>query len=375
MMKKVHRAFALFFVIIFAFTLSVPVYGLELGNGVESAEVDIYAVDTEGYFPDRNNLYLITESAKRNLSYSGRFFVGRSASYGQAFTSGNSSFTWAGNGLYNWLSATLTSNSLDIFASVNAGSYIDIYSEDVYAAMDGGSLNLSGSVQFWLRPTSASPNNGVNQNMENSLFPQRCGILANGEVVRTYTGSGSGLFNINYDFDTSEPTTNLGFRFYFDTAANVKYSNTGSGTVGRHLLFGIIDQSTVTVIEPPSREEQLLGEIVDNTSHSNTLLDRIIGSFNNLLTGDLGKDKSDALNESVDEVIEDGNSVRDEFETLDTPEPEDINPDITEYAPVDDFTTYTNTFAPLWQTPFFVQLLMLALSVAFVGYVLYGKRS
>lgn len=334
----------------------------------DSVEVDIYPVVTEGYVAERGNEYLLTQSAKRTISLNGSVRLGASGSNYGTLTDQMSEFDWEGNGRYNWLSYYLSSASTYLYGQIAGGSFIDFYCNDVYTASEGGSVDVSGTVQFWLKPVDYSVNDGSSvlpYDAEYALYPSRVGLIANGEVYGEPVQSlGEGLFSVNVSIPTDEPVTNLGFRFYYDSALYSYYQD--GNTTGKFMLFNIYDDSVVIYNEGESTNG-LIHEVIQEVK-------LIPSTVYNFFFGDDGDSASSAFKSSVESAISSGEAVRDEFSELDKPEPGDIAPDIDQYAPLDQYTAYTDTFGALMENDTIVSLMMVSLGFAFLGYVFFGKR-
>ena len=345
----------------------MPVYAYE---STEQVEVDIFAIETEGYFPDRNQLYVISQSVGRTISLNGTIQLGATGSNFKALTNSSDSFTWKGNGRYNWLSTTLSSATTYIYGKVLSGGYIDFYSDDVYQALDGGTLTVDGSVRFWLKPVCYSVNDGSSvlpYDEENSVFPDKISVIANGQVFDTFNSSGSGTFDVNVSIDMADPITCLGFRFYFDSNTYAYYQD--SNTVGKNMLFNIYDETSVLIDEPADETVPLIKEVIEHVKV-------LPATIYNFFFGEDGEDVADGFKSEVDDVTDEADRLQQEIEEgLAKPEPDTLVPDMDSVVDQDQFVAYTGVFGSILQSGSIIaDMMFIVCALAMGSYVLFGKK-
>lgn len=317
-----------------------------------------------------NSISIDDSVLDRTLTISSGFYFGVESD-AVRITNTTYNFSWEGNGRYNLAGYNYDTSSKQCWAENLAGQIIDMEVNAGFPADPGGKLNFVGDVQYLLYPTGYSVNDGstITQGAYTyGLFPQRMQLLVNGAPVgEVYDTVGQGKFNFNFQYALDEYVNRIGYRFYFDTAQEKSYNATDA-TLSKHLLMGIFDNAVVSVIEPAGEYTPYFQEVI-------TEVKAIPSTIYNFFFGDDGDSASSAFKSSVDSAISSGEAVRDEFSELDKPEPFDIVPDVDQYAPLEQYTAYTDTFGALMENDTIVSLMMVSLGFAFLGYVFFGKRA
>lgn len=193
-------------------------------------------------------------------------------------------------------------------------------------------------------------------------------MLVNGEVVDTsYALDDKGNFEIDYAYEMDSSVTSVGYRFYFDETTSIYESLNIEGIKTRGLYFFLDDDGMVEYVEV-EQYVPLFKEVI-------TEVKAIPSTIYNFFFGDSGDDAASGFKSEVDSAVSSVDQVQQEItEGLDKPEPDQIVPDITDIVPEDDYATYTDIFAPVVQSSLFSSMMMVVVSMAFISYVLFGKK-
>ena len=329
------------------------------------------------YYWENPDLYGVSElslddsNLDRELTISSGFYFGVSTSDETRVTSSSYGFSWEGNGRYNLAGTVLESGSRTIFARNEAGQIIDMQVASGFPSAAGASISFVGDVQFLLYPTSYSVNDGSTITAGGytyGLFPQRMQLLVNGEPVGdVYTSDGQGKFTFDYSHPLTSYVNQIGYRFYFDTAQQKSYSASDS-TLSRHLLMGIFDNAVVSTVDAAPEYVPLFQEVINEVK-------QVPSTIYNFFFGDSGDEAASGFKSEVDSAVSSVDQVQQEIEEgLDKPEPDTIVPDLEEVVPQEDYTVYTDIFAPVMQSSLFTSMMLVVVSMAFVSYVLFGKK-
>lgn len=346
--------------------LACPVYAVDS----QASHVDIFPEDVDGVVRDSGMTpYLISSSFARSIRITGTINYGVSSSNRVSASTAAYDFDWAGNGRYNWQDYSTGSTAYStVYGYVAPDTYVDFYSDDVYAASPEGSIDISGKVRFWVNPADFIVNDGSDSSATNAMYPTRVAIVSSGDVISEWFSLDSnGQAELDVSLSMADPIVNLGFRFYYETYRVVNYSVSPS-TYNRYLKFTIIDETSVVVNEPPEAYVPLIQEVIEQVK-------LVPSTIYNFFFGDDGDDAASGFKSEVDSAVSSVDQVQQEIEEgLDKPEPEQIVPDITDIVPEDDYTAFTDVFAPVMQNQMMISMMMVVLSLAFVSYVLFGKK-
>lgn len=316
-----------------------------------------------------NSISIDDSVLDRTLSISSGFYFGVESD-AVRITNTTYNFSWEGNGRYNLAGYNYDTSSRQCWAENLAGQIIDMEVYAGFPADPGGKLNFVGDVQYLLYPTGYSVNDGstITQGAYTyGLFPQRMQLLVNGAPVgEVYDTVGQGKFNFNFQYALDEYVNRIGYRFYFDTAQEKSY-NAPDATLSKHLLMGIFDNAVVSVIEPAGEYTPYFQEVI-------TEVKAIPSTIYNFFFGEDGDEVGEGFKSEVDGIIGSGEEVREEFEALEKPDPTDTIPDINVIIPQEEFQAYTAVYADVLQSKIVLPLMVMALSVALMAYVVYGKK-
>lgn len=317
------------------------------------------------------NSYVLGSGTTRVIQLTGTMKMGKSGSDFVVLSTEPQEFSWKGNGRYNWQSHYYSSASAYVYGAVSAGAYVDFYSTDIYQSNAGGKLVLSGDVQFWVWPAEFDINDGSSVpavDSQYALYPQRMAVIVDGEVVSNAVTGSDGTFSVSAEIPNDDPVTNVGYRFYFDSNAYQYYQDTDGSTYYRYMKFNIFDNGVVDVVAGEGEYTGLLTEIRETVI-------ALPSTIYNFFFGDSGDDAASGFKSEVDSAVSSVDQVQQEItEGLDKPEPEQIVPDITDIVPEEDYATFTDVFAPVMQNQLMISLMMVVVSMAFISYVLFGKK-
>lgn len=283
-------------------------------------------------------------------------------------------FEWEGPGSYRLGSYTFTDGQNFGSIRMKVGSYYDITAPVSYRYSDGSKLVFEGTLRYstvvtWFNQTAFVDGN-VMEYSGVAAYPERVALLVNGDVVASFNASDTlGNFQIEYEHEMTETVNSIGYRFYYDSQVRVSgsYPNTsGSFTTGG-LYFYFDDSAFVTSVESDVYLP-LFQEVI-------TEVKQIPSTIYNFFFGESGGDDAAGFKSEVDSAVSSVDQVQQEIaEGLDKPEPDEIVPDITDIVPEDDYATYTDIFAPVVQSSLFSSMMMVVVSMAFISYVLFGKK-
>lgn len=83
---------------------------------------------------------------------------------------------------------------------------------------------------------------------------------------------------------------------------------------------------------------------------------------------------ADQFNQDMQEQIDKADEVKDALDSLNTPAPEEIMPEIKDYVSDEELQNFTGTLTVVFDNSAIVSMMMISLSLALVAYVLFGKR-
>lgn len=286
-------------------------------------------------------------------------------------------FSWQGSGSYKIAQgneSTASNRQVNMTIGSMAGTYVDWSVPSVYVYEEGSTLRFAGVVKSgfagtWYQ-TGSFVDYNIAENMGSEIYlpPDRMAIVINGDVVTSVNAGSDGSFQFDYTYPMTETVTNVAYRFYYDeTEKAPMYMTNTMGISTRGLWFCIDDNAFAKYVVPDAAtvvNKQILEQVK-----------LIPSTIYNFFFGDDGDSASSAFKSSVDSAISSGEAVRDEFSQMEKPEPEDIVPDVDQYAPLDQYTAYTDTFGALMENDTIVSLMMVSLGFAFLGYVFFGKRA
>lgn len=387
-MKKFHRALALFLPVLLLCLHTVPAHAAEYEPTLtdeELYEMEFERLLTEGYDDQAALWSLDDRDPDRTFEYDGViYFTGANWSgWPQQYppTSNNSDVTfspsnyvevdWQGGGGYRIGGGTHRIATASYQLYVEAGTFVDYYAPSVYAYRDGGSLTFSGTVvmklaETWYNSSAFISNDVVSSYGGVEALPDRMALMVNGDIVTSITSSGNGVFQLNYEYELTEPVYSVGYRFYYDTTQHLKQSSGVSNIYTLGLYLWLDDNALVTEFVP-EQYVPLFKEVI-------TEVKQIPATIYNFFFGEDGEEAASSFKDSVDDAVGSGEQVRDEIDALVKPDPDAIVPDIQDHAPLDQYTAYTGTFGALMENDTIVKMMLVALAFAFGSYVLFGKK-
>lgn len=383
-MKKFHRALALFSASLVMSLHIVPAHAVETDEPLTDAE--LYELEYEKLLieglDDEAVLWSLDDrTSDRTFSYDGRIvFTGSNWSGFPDINNGTDSYfepnnnievDWQGSGGYLIGSGIHRINVTYYQLFVGSGTYIDYTAPSTYAYQDGGKLTFSGSVQMRLAETWYNSSSFVSIDVVPDYggvyaYPDRMALMVNGDVVTSVVSVGNGTFHLNYDYELSEPVYSVGYRFYYDSQQLVQASSNVSNIKSLGLYLWLDDNAFVSEFVP-EQYVPLFKEVI-------TEVKQIPATVYNFFFGEDGDEVAEGFKSEVDGVIGSGEVVREEFEALQKPDPTDTIPDIYVIIPQEEFQAYTAVFADVLQSKLVLPLMVMALSMALMAYVVYGKK-
>lgn len=388
-MKKLHRALALFFSFSFFLLLAMPAMAVEVEIPLTDAE--LYELEYEQFLIEGNDdesaialLSLDDENLDRTWSYSGSIRWYKTP-VGNAITDTNISwltpttpinFSWQGSGSYLLQTATASSTSyVGMTVGCVGGMYQDWSVPSTYVYEEGASLRFVGTVKSYFTGSWYNSSTYVDYSMVENVgstwvvYPERMAILVNGDVVASVASNGDGVFEFDYDYQMTSSVYSVAYRFYYDSTQKKYGTNSdATGSITTRGLWFFIDDNALAKYTVPDASTVVSKQILEEVK-------LIPSTVYNFFFGDDGDSASSAFKSSVESAISSGEAVRDDFSELAKPEPDEIVPDVDQYAPLDQYTAYTDTFGALMENDTIVSLMMVSLGFAFLGYVFFGKRT
>lgn len=265
----------------------------------------------------------------------------------------------------------LPANDTAVVGWMTTTGYIDFYAPTEVTAVADASFDIGGSVQMFVYSASYLGTNGNSLSgteIDHGLFPDRCQLLINGELYgEAFEDESLGLFPLDFSIPRTEVISSVGFRFYFDTEQSHFYS-VGSPVTTRAFYAAVVDGSVLNTEIPAPDLLPTLTEIKEAVL-------AVPSTIYNFFFGESGGDDAAGFKSEVDSAVSSVDQVQQEIvDGLDKPEPEQIVPDITDIVPEEDYATYTDIFAPVVQSSLFSSMMMVVVSMAFISYVLFGKK-
>lgn len=385
-MKKFHRALALFSASLIMSLHIVPAHAVEIEDPL--TDVELYELEYERLLIEGNDdesaislLSLDDENLDRTLTVvSGAlkyywYAVGNNISDVTSLVTPKM-FTWQGGGSYRLESGnynTASNARVNMTIGNLAGTAVDWSVPSVYVYEEGATLRFSGVVKTsycgsWFNSQQfVGYSIAENLGSEIVVYPDRMAIVVNGDVVSSTASSGNGTFQFDYTFDMTETVTSVAYRFYFDNEYKAPmYMTNAEGISTRGLYFYIDDNAFAKYVVPDAStvvNKQILEQVK-----------QIPATIYNFFFGDDGDEVAEGFKSEVDGVIGSGDVVREEFEELQKPDPADTIPDINVIIPQEEFQAYTTVFADVLQSKLVLPLMVMALSMALMAYVVYGKK-
>lgn len=184
----------------------------------------------------------------------------------------------------------------------------------------------------------------------------------------------SGVLGYQFDFPFSyvlDKPDGAAFA-YFETRFYFYSGHSGSVTISgsvSDLTLKMSISSLYRLQQQTGKTNQLLEQVEDLLADQGKTLDDILGSLN--------QDSGGASGQLKDDVAQQGDKLDQMagvMDSVDRPDPGDINISMDQYISQDDFHVFSPFMQLLWDTPIFMKMLMMLLMVAAVSYVLFGKK-
>lgn len=282
---------------------------------------------------------------------------------------------WQGSGSYRIASGTGNSNSryTSMEIGVKAGTYIDFTTPVAYIHEEGSTLRFAGIVKSdyvgtWYNATAYVDYNVVETVGTWVIYPDRMAILVDGDVVTSVESSGDGTFQFDYEYPMTKTVSELGYRFYFDTTHELEDANYDVTNIATRGVYFFIDDNALAKYTVPDASTVVNKQILEQVK-------LIPSTIYNFFFGDSGDDAASGFKSDIDSAVSSVDQVQQEIvDGLDKPEPDTIVPDLEDVVPQEDYAVYTDIFAPIMQSSLFSSMMLVVVSMAFVSYVLFGKK-
>lgn len=336
----------------------------------QTAQKTVVYQETDGTYTEAvvpfslNDVYL----TRLFIMNSGTVYYGLT-SKGANITAGyEQGFTYVvGSTSYDIATLTYPVTTGTLANSVTAGTSFDILSEISLPESDYQSITFNGSIDVGLLGNKSL--SYANYRM----YPTSAQIIINDTVVSETVSRVNNEFTFdNVTVDITEDVYAIGYRFTYDNAQSYTLANSFSISHSDLVLY--IDDSTSAVLT--EKEETpvyipILTEIKD-------FLSDIYGAIVGLFTPDSGviEDSNQFVDDMTivtDKIKEDVSEIE---ENTNRPPPEDLVPDITVIVDQSDenYISYMDGMSSLLASSTITNILLLMFSLAFCGYVLFGKK-
>lgn len=264
-----------------------------------------------------------------------------------------------------------------ITLKVSAGTYVDYIADVFYAVDDYSAIYFNGGSTFDLtvrRTSESSP--------KLTTYPTSVQLLINGVPYGDAVSYSGGFNFLNIILPLDEDITSIGYRFNF---GSYSMSNTQGVKTDIFLYANINDTSTFTVTLAPEDPPYLapMGTMIGQLNNieegiNNVASDVVSGVsdyFDNIFNDPVMDSAASNNQQVIDTQVEQAEQIQQDMSTLERPEVNDVVPDIESSSPLDSFGTYTAVVSPLINADIVVTMMIVVCSFAFIGYVLFGKRS
>lgn len=249
--------------------------------------------------------------------------------------------------------------------------YYDLVNTVSYSIEDGNTLTFYGSAQSSIWAIKVASGDFVDSYSIN--YPSKAQMLVNGEPVGDVFD-----FNANLGFSLPEDgvsirtpgvgVESIGVRFYF---TGPSYGTPGTGTSNQAALFGYSINDQITVVQSELTQTEI---IIQNIYNAVVNLPQNI--YNYFFQG-VDPSEGESLKEDAASKREESDQLQQEIEEgVEKPPPEEIVPDITVIIDQTDenYVGYMDAISALLSNSMIVNLLLIVVSMAFVSYVLFGKK-
>lgn len=256
---------------------------------------------------------------------------------------------------------------------MNANSYQDWIVNATLVYEEGSLLQMNGTVKYTMQSSWFNQNAFVSSNTLEYIsdvcvaVPDRLGILVNGDVIQTFEVADDGSVDLAFEYPMTGNINSLGYRWYYDTELHILVQDEDVTDVQTRGIYAeVVDNAVVSVYV-----EDAVVTKIDEVKQAVVQLPSTIYNF---FFGEDGNEVAEGFKSEVDGVIESGEEVREEFEALEKPNPLDTIPDKDAIIPQEEFQAYTAVFADVLQSKLVLPLMVMALSMALMAYVVYGKK-
>lgn len=386
-MKKFHRALALFSASLIMILHAAPAHAVEIEEPLTDEE--LYELEYERLLIEGNDdesaialLSLDDNNPDRTMTISGaiKYYwsaIGNDLSYtGFMNVASPLFFSWQGSGSYKIAqgdASTSSNKQVNMCIGSIAGTYVDWSVPSVYIYEEGSTLRFAGVVKAgfagtWYQSGSFVDYN-IAENMGSEIYlpPDRMSIVINGDVVTSVNAGSDGSFQFDYTYPMTETVTSVAYRFYYDVTEKAPMFMSNTTGISTRGLWFCIDDDALAKYTVPDASTVVNKQILEQVK-------QIPATIYNFFFGEDGDDVAEGFKSEVDGVIGSGDVVRDEFEELQKPDPADTIPDINVIIPQEEFRAYTAVFADVLESKLVLPLMVMALSMALMAYVVYGKK-
>lgn len=342
-------------------------------------------------------LNLNADDLTRTISFNGRLRYGANSpsSNTELITSYSTIFEDYDNAVT--LCSLAVASSTGTFLGGAAGSYFDFvapFSADLNSVSSlifgGGGSGACVSVVPFLT------NQGTNSLVKYFTSVQ---VLVNGLPVGSPVScSADGSFTLNdISVSLTDNVTSVGLRFYFDSGFSLSDAGSSVNTSGYFFLnFYFTDNVSIVPVAVQDTDyvpyfERTIGWLQSIFSAVNPLhsdLNQILDSLGNLTNlsemvsgiqtiitpSDEDQTSVDEFDQQIQDQISEADKIQDTMESLDTPPPAEIVPDVSTIVTSEDAAVYSDAIGGLFQNSIITNMLLISLSICFVSYVLFGKK-
>lgn len=281
--------------------------------------------------------------------------------------------------VYVWTSSTLgqvTAVKDKITLNIPSGSVYRVTAPVSVPYSKTGVVELSGDIGSFMRLYyNGTIAGGTSTPYYLYAYPDYMQIRVNGNVfgdLIPVKPNSTGGFGIDSPLTVSIPESgisSISLDFVYSSAKSVSVTVdpvTRSGSFQLECAF--VDYLDLVYYEVPEYVP-LIGQVIDKVAQ---LPQNIYNFFFQGVDPDSGSDFQSSVDQMQDEV----DQLEDELNQLEKPEPEELVPDITDIVDQTDeyYVQYMDILAGLLSNSMITNFLLLVVSMAFVSYVLFGKK-
>lgn len=272
---------------------------------------------------------------------------------------------------------------------ISSGTYIDVesavnYSDDV---VDSLLLNGGGKISFSSYIKAIS---GSSEVSSGNVYPDTVQILIDGNPVGDplAVSAVDGTFTFNdLSFPLTSAVASIGYRFGFNEEKTNLGSDLITGSVA-YFAMQLDDDGVFTSVNADDTAIGWLQNIWMSSETGNSILIQILNSNNAILKfletmdqismittpSEEDQTKVDEFEQQLQDQITEADKIQETIDSLDTPPPAEIVPDVSTIVTSEDAAVYSDAIGGLFQNSIITNMLLIALSICLVSYVLFGKK-